>query len=656
MFKLSKFFIVFGIAILLATLISYLYTIGFLSNLELDLSDNLYGGKTPLDAIVIVAIDDKSLQEIGRWPWDRSVMADVLPKLSGSKVIGIDIAFFEDQDAETDLELGTAIYTAGNVVLPAEYTEFEIIDGKVVGTELLETIPVIASEAVGIGYINVINDYDGKTRAINPAVVGDYESFAYEVYKNYWSVPIEDELEDHRLLINFVGPRGTFTQYSFVDVLNGDVDSSAFENKLVLIGVTSPDLHDEAVVPNSAKPMPGVEIHANTIQTMITQDFLHKEAKWLVILMIFLLAIGTAMLFYYAPVWLSPIVLFALIILQMFFAIFMFNYNWIINILYVPSTLIMTYMVVTLYYYISEKNDRKKVLGAFEKYVSKDVISHIMENPDKLKLGGEKRELTVFFSDIRGFTTISEALGPERLVALLNEYLTEMTNIILQTDGVVDKYMGDAIMAFWGAPLEQPKHAERACNASLMMEKRLKELQVKWTKEGVPPLEVGIGLNTGDAVVGNMGAEDRFDYTAMGDTINLGARLESINKQYGTRILVSAATRKKVKGKGFVFRKIDMVTVKGKTEPVTIYELAGSESDCEKWCVELMDEFEKGLNLYFKQKWSEAILSFKKCLKIRKKGDGKKDGPATTFIERCEYFKKNSPGAKWNGVCVMKTK
>ena len=303
------------------------------------------------------------------------------------------------------------------------------------------------------------------------------------------------------------------------------------------------------------------------------------------------------------------------------------------------------------YYYLSEKKSRKKVIGAFEKYVSKEVVKEILDDPEKLKLGGERRTITIFFSDIRGFTTISEKLSPEELVKLLNEYLTEMTNIILTHNGVVDKYMGDAIMAFWNAPLDQPKHAELTCSTALEMEKKLKQLQKEWNARGVPPLEIGVGINTGPAVVGNMGSYERFDYTAMGDTVNLGSRLEGLNKQYGTRIIISETTKSAVEKKPFLVRKLDKVMVKGKKEPITIYELSSKKEDALDWYYKVIEHFEKGLEEYFKQQWDKALHEFNSVLKIRPE-----DGPSKAFIERCEYFKHHAPEKDWDGVWVMKTK
>lgn len=606
------------LSIVVGVVLAGLFQIGFLSNVETELESNLYGGRAALDSIVIVAIDDKSIQEIGRWPWSREVWIETLPKLNESKVIGIDVGFFETETEEIDEELGRVLGEL-NVVVPVEY----LFEEKTI----LKPIPQIKSTR---GYINVITDRDGKTRAFNPNIEGEYKSFAEEVYKKYWDAPIEMK---NRELINYVGPAGSYKTYSFSDVEKGD-----FKDKIVLIGATAPNLHDEVHAPGSARPMPGVEVHANIIQMMITKKFITKENNWWTVLRIILISIIIGLLFYYLPIWASILSTIGLMIINLLLTIWLFGQGTIINIIYVPIVSVVSYTSTALYHYIHEKRHRKQIVGAFEKYVSKDVIKHIMEHPDRLKLGGEKREITVFFSDIRGFTSISEKLKPEELVHLLNEYLTEMTEIILKHNGVVDKYMGDAIMAFWGAPLEQPKHAERACQASLDMEKRLKELQNKWNKEGIPALEIGIGMNTGYAVVGNMGSENRFDYTAMGDTINLGSRLEGINKQYGTRIIISETTKKKL-GKEFITRKLDAVKVKGKKEPVVIYELIGERK-------EGIEEYEKGLGLYFKQKWDEAVKEFKKC----------GDTASNMFIERCEYFKENPPGKKWDGAWVMKTK
>ncbi len=643
-----------AIAVVVALFISLLFSAGFYSNIQAKLSDFLYGGGNALDDIVIIAIDDRSIQEIGRWPWDRGNFTELLGHLGGAKVIAFDVAFFESSDARADSGLAAAVASAGNVVMPVEYTRFEQEGDRIAGKDIIEPIDEIKKAAARLGYINVVTDNDGVTRAVNTDISGDYGHFAHAVIEQYIRKPL---VKESRFLVNYVGRPGSFRRYSFADVLDGKYADSEFDDKIVLIGATAPDLHDDYFVPTSyGKAMPGVEVHANVVQQLLTGRNVRIAPAWLTILTIFIVALVVALLVYYLPIWLSASLSAALFLIYIFIAIFVFDAGIILNIVYVPVSIIVTYLATMIYFYLSEKRSKKQIKGAFEKYVSKDVISHILEHPEKLKLGGERREITVFFSDIRGFTTISEKLGPEQLVHLLNEYLTEMTNIILRYNGVVDKYMGDAIMAFWNAPLNQPRHAEIACMASLDMERRLKELQKKWKADGVPHLEIGIGLNTGAAVVGNMGSYDRFDYTAMGDTVNLGSRLEGINKPYGTRMIISESTKKKVEKKKFLVRKLDMVRVKGKNEPIVIYELVSAKKDAADWYYDVVTRFEKGLELYFKQKWAAAKKEFTAAESIRVKKGKAHDGPSNAFIERCDFFRKHPPGKGWDGVWVMKTK
>ena len=642
------------IAVLASCMISTLFSLGLYSNIQTKVSDSLYGGGTALDNIAIIAIDDKSIQEIGRWPWERGNFTELLTHLAGAEVIAFDVAFFEPSNNEADNRLAEAVAEAGNVIMPVEYTTFEREKGRIAVKKAIKPIPQIREAAAALGYINVVTDDDGITRAVNTNIEGEYDHFAHAVLEQYIHKPAERET---RFLVNFIDRPGAYDRYGFVDVLQGKYDNGEFKDKIVLIGATAPNLHDNYFVPTSyGKAMPGVEIHATVVQQLLTGKRVRHAPDWLTILTIFLVSIGVALLVHYFPIWLAAIISAAAMILYIFTAIFVFDTGLILNLIYVPVAIVITYLATMIYFYLSEKRSKKKIRGAFEKYVSKDVISHILENPERLKLGGEKRTITVFFSDIRGFTTISEKLSPEQLVHLLNEYLTEMTNIILKYNGVVDKYMGDAIMAFWNAPLDQPRHAERACIAALEMEKRLKQLQKKWKADGVPHLEIGVGLNTGPAVVGNMGSYDRFDYTAMGDTVNLGSRLEGLNKQYGTRNIISETTQEKIKKRSFLVRKLDMVRVKGKKEPITIYELVSRKEDAEDWYYDVIKHFERGLELYFKQKWAGAKKEFKSALAIRQENGKEDDNPSKAFIERCDFFKKHPPGKGWDGVWVMKTK
>ena len=320
-----------------------------------------------------------------------------------------------------------------------------------------------------------------------------------------------------------------------------------------------------------------------------------------------------------------------------------------LNIVYPLMALLLTYAALTVYRYISEERERKKIRGAFSYYVSSSVVNEMLKHPDQLKLGGDKKDLTVLFSDIRGFTTISEGLSPEKLVHLLNEYLTIMTDVVFKYEGTLDKYMGDAIMAVYGAPLERPNHPSNACHSALEMMEALGKLNEKWIGEGKKPLDIGIGINTGMMMVGNMGSEQRFDYTVMGDAVNLGSRLEGANKDYKTNILISESTYERVKDE-FYCMELDMVQVKGKTLPVKIYQLLSHKqlSDIRHQAISY---FAQGLQLYRQQKWDEAIKMFKLVADLDKDLYA-----ANVYVERCLDLKAHPPPPDWNGCYTMTIK
>ena len=311
-----------------------------------------------------------------------------------------------------------------------------------------------------------------------------------------------------------------------------------------------------------------------------------------------------------------------------------------------PIVIFLVYSTIEKKRHAQEK-EKQVIKGAFQQYLAPSVIDELLKNPDKLKLGGEKKELTIFFSDIRGFTTLSEKLTPEQLVQLLNEYLSEMTDIVLKKNGLVDKYIGDAIMAFWGAPLDNPKHAESAAETVIEMKRKLEELQKNWKTRGMPVVNIGVGLNTGNVIVGNMGSKQRFDYTVMGDTVNLASRLEGTTKEYGVLSIVSETTYDKIKDKGFVCRELDFIKVKGKNKPIKIFELVEKEDAVSAADRKFIKIFEEGLSLYRNRKWDEASDRFVNALKM------KDDLSSKNFIDRCKEYKKNPPPKDWDGSFTM---
>jgi len=319
-----------------------------------------------------------------------------------------------------------------------------------------------------------------------------------------------------------------------------------------------------------------------------------------------------------------------------------------------PSlAIVFAYFGTAVYQYLTERQQKAIIKNMFGHYINPAVVNELVANPEKAKLGGDRRELTVFFSDIASFTTISEQYHakPEGLVALLNEFLDEMTRIVLKYEGTLDKYEGDAIMAFWGAPLPQKDHALRTCLAALDMQKRLEALRPKWIKEGRPPLSVRMGINTGIVIVGNMGGRDRFDYTVIGDSVNLASRLEGANKQYKSNIMISDFTYTHVKTKVTV-RELDLIQVKGKTEPVKVYELLGTaDMEMTENQRQALEMYHEGLKLYRSRKWEEAIAYMQQAYSL-----DENCYVAQIYTERANLYQITPPPAEWNGVFVMTTK
>jgi adenylate cyclase len=637
------------LSLLISLILATLMLNGFLDTWETKLSDAFYYPKDILENIVIVAIDEESLRELGMRPWPREYYAKVIDNLNQSKVIGIDIIF--DLQTENDSKLANSLKKAGNVVLAIEYTSFSVREGELYGESLLKPNASLGNpgEDFRIGFVNLYADSDHVVRSFTPRLSGIENH-------DHFSVVIVDEFGgntsnlDSKMLINFFSPPGGYERISFSDVYYGRIDPSYFRGKIVLVGVTSEIERDVYQVPISNQAMPGVEIHANLVQSILTRDFLYYQDDISAIGVMVAFALVAGVLLFRFRIHVATILLLVLIAGYIFFSIYyMFDLGIIMNIVYPSLSVTILYTAIVVIYYRTEEKSRKWITSIFGKYVSPVVIDNLIKNPERLKLGGERRNITLFFSDIRGFTSISEKLDPEELVRLLNEYLSEMTKIIMNNQGLVDKFMGDAIMAFWGAPIEQSDHAEKACLSSLEMINKLKDLQEKWKKEGIPSFNIGIGLNTGDAIVGNMGSFDRFDYTAMGDNVNLASRLEGLNKFYGTNIIISENTYNIVKNK-FETRKLDAVRVKGKKKPILIYELLSQKDGLSKDQRQFVSLYESALELYFKKKWKEAMESFKAALDIRE------DGACRLFIDRCREFLRNPPSAEWDGVWEAESK
>ena len=534
-------------------------------------------------------------------------------------------------------------------------------------------IEIISNATEYAGYFNMFPDPDGVVRWI-PAVfrLNDtlYAPLSLITASAYLDNPVSTEVAEHGvegvnigdlfiptnergdILINYRGREKTFPHISITDILHENVPGDVLADKIVLVGATAIGIYDLRVTPFGTT-FPGLEIHANVIDSILQKDFLQKP-DWAKIFGV--LAILIAGLFLGLVLPRAGAVPGALASLFLFFGYialcqYLFSaQGLIINLVYPLTVIIIIYVAITAYRYLAEASQKRFIKDAFSTYMAPSVVNQLIQSPEKLVLGGEKRVITAFFSDVQGFTGISEKLTPVELVELLNEFLTEMTDIILAHEGTVDKFEGDAIIAMFGAPNPLINQAEVACRSCIEMQKRLAELRVKWKAEGRPELKMRIGLCTGPAVVGNMGSKSRMDYTMMGDTVNTAARLEGVNKAYECFTLVSESTFSKI-GNNIVGREIDSINVVGKEEPITIYELIGFPEDIDAPLRETLDNYARGLNAYRKQDWNRALVFFNQALAAIPD-----DGPSKTMLARCRDYKVNPPGKDWNGAHSMLTK
>lgn len=453
--------------------------------------------------------------------------------------------------------------------------------------------------------------------------------------------------ENGQMLINYLGPSKTFPHISISDILNGKLARGTFTDKIVLLGATATGIYDMRNTPISTV-YPGVEIHATVINNILTENFLTRP-KWSKIYDLFAIIILGVLLGIALPrmgAVKGLLCAAGLFIVHIVMARWLFVHSGVwLNVVYPLLGLTTNYTALTVYHYVTEERERKKIKGAFTHYVAPVVIEAILKDPDRLKLGGDEKVLTVLFSDLQGFTSASERYTPHEMIELLSEYYARMTEQIFAHEGMLKEYVGDELMAIFGAPIEQADHAERACAAALAMRDHRAALREEWAKIGRPPLIARTGINSGRMLVGNLGSKYRFAYGVLGDHVNLGSRLEGLNKAYGTDILIGENTAQLVE-KSFVLREIDLVRVVGREQPVRIYELlarAGTSLPMEK--EKAFSAYTAGLEAYRQQRWDEALRLFEESLTLRRG-----DGPSRTMVGRCQIYQNTPPPEGWEGV------
>ena len=532
------------------------------------------------DKIVIAAIDENSLEHLGRWPWDRSIQARMIQKLTraGAKTIGVDILFIEKSNEQSDTALEEAVKESKRCV---NELLFEIDRGIPKKQKL--PISGIVKYSIGIGFPNVFPEIDGVVRKVKPTI--EYQKKLYphvsvSIASAYMEKPIEELLnnvpldDNGEMLINYAGGFETFKYISYYDILEGKINDEVLKDKIVLIGYAAAGLGDRHVTPVSPV-MPGIETIANNVNAFINSDFISYSSGLFGFLTI--IVIGGILAFFLPKLssWKSTFLVITVFVIWFLISRYYFVEKkvWVE---YVPVTFLIffSYLSITSWRFITEEKEKRWLKKAFGQYLSPLVINEIMKNPDALALGGKRQEMTVLFSDIRGFTTISEALTPEGVVTILNEYLTKMTEIVFKYEGTLDKFIGDAVMAFWNAPIPQNDHTQRAVYCAIEMIEELKKLQEKWRAENKPIMDIGIGINRGDMVVGNMGSIERMDYTVIGDNVNLASRLEGLNKEFRTHIILSESAYQVIKDT-VLTKPLGTTKVKGKEKLVQIYSVEG---------------------------------------------------------------------------------
>lgn len=563
-----------------------------------DILMRLRGKETPSDDIVIVAIDDESFSGTGfQWPWPRSYFAEIVDQINagGGKVIGVDIFLSEPDHIESnDLEFAEALGRS-----PAAVNVLQIIkngDEQFSSLTLVQPLSPYRNVLDGAGITSFIRDEDAIIRSMQAfdSYNGEtYYHWAFEVARLYLggempSNPTDKSIQFDgktvplnagQLLVNFTGPAGSYPTYSAYSVALGDVleqDPDAFRGKIVLIGATTVTLQDIYPTPFSTQiPTAGVEIVASTIDTLINGKYITQASTWLALL----ITILAGLLAYLISFSKRPSLTVTLLLMGMggylvaAFIIFL-RERFVLPIVVPQVMLFLGVVLPTLEQAVSQELEKRRVRSLFSRFISPEMVDQMMATQDLSSLN-KRSDISIIFSDIRGFTTLSEKLTPEEVVALLNPYLEAMSKMIYKHGGTVDKYEGDAIMAFFGEPVPFKDHAVRAMRASLDMRKALTELKDRWAKEGRPSkIEMGIGINSGEVFVGMVGSEQRINYTVIGDNANLASRLQDLTKTYDWPILISESTYQHVKDE-FDCEFADAVTVKGKTKAVNVYKVLG---------------------------------------------------------------------------------
>ena len=657
------------------------------------------------NSVVIIDIDEKSLSKLGQWPWSRDIMAKILENLTkaGAGIIGLDI-FFPEKDtkspsyfvkkfhivtnqkiidtdkifanviANTPTILGYLFNFENNLTknvlpnIPGIFIEknlkkFFLLQAK----GYISNIPILQNSSYSGGFVNMIPDVDGVVRYVPLVIKYDgmiYPALSFEMFRlatgikkiiiNYSDAGVDNiELTKKfkiptdrfgRIFVNYRGDKKSFPYISASDIYFNTFDKKLVNGKFVIIGTSAAGLFDLRVTPFN-NVYPGVEVHANIIDNLLKGDFIYKPdfAEILNITIIVTLTVNIAFFFYFLSATLSMLFVFIIILIYLYATYYvLFHQGYIINIAIPILLVIILSIILTSINYLFESKKSKKLKKAFAKKVSPSVMEELLKNPSDDILLPKDKEITIFFSDVRSFTSISEKLGdPKNVIEMLNIYMTPMVDIIVKHEGTVDKFIGDAIMSYWNAPADVKNHADKAVSSAIEQIKHLKNVNEIIRKKFNVTIDIGIGINTGIATVGEMGSIGRADYTVIGDSVNLASRLEGLNKTYHTHIIISEFTKEKLT-KDYILRDLDLVRVKGKSEAIKIYQVID-------YGTYTFEKYDEALYLYRNSEFIKAKKIFEELY------NKEKDLLYNLYIKRCEHFITNPP-KNFDGVWTFTTR
>ncbi len=642
------------------------------------------------------------------WPRNFHAKVISNLKKWGAKTIGVDIIFQDPgQNKEYDKMLADAIrQEGGNVILDSYFSATETEGGT--GESFNLPHDLFLNAGADFGFVNVRKDEDTFLRRAllvskYPSEDGQiFMSFAAEVARDYLGVkggarasllrlmdekvpessdeikyvvnpgkflysefgtkqPVFKEIhlgnkhvvpldEANSILINYRGgEKAAVESVPYYQVYDGTADPKKFKDKIALVGIDTvsvPDIYNTPFSRFDRTGVAGVKCLANVIYTILHNDYLMPLSKNVMMAVIFILAVVSALLNIRFGFLVAPLIsLFGAALYFVVSSYLFISHNMVTAIVTPDLAIILSSVGIMLYRGLTEQREKKRIHGLFSRYVTPAVAKELTENPDAVKMGGDMKKCSILFSDIRGFTNMSEKMTAPEVVEMLNDYLTEMTGVVFKHDGTLDKYIGDAVMAYWGAPLAHDDDPKRAVNTGLEMMVELKKLNERWAAEGKNRVvNIGVGVNTGDVVVGNMGSPQRTDFTVIGDHVNMASRLEGLTKEYGTPVLVTEPTCEAIKD-SIPCRPVDIVRVKGKLQGIKIFEPFNmNEGDREK-LGKILELSEKGFQHYLKKEWKEGVEAYKQVLELKPH-----DKLSEMFIGRCEAYMQEAPSGDWDGI------